>query len=136
MHISGRCLCGEVSYAGDAEPQFQAKCYCTACRKKSGAGHGAFLVVTKDAIKVLGEVRSFTHKADSGSEVTHAFCPKCGSGIYELNSAMPPMIALNAALLDDPDSFTPQMVVYASRAPAWDAVNFQGPKFDEMPPRG
>ena len=136
MHISGRCLCGEASYAGDAEPQFQVKCYCNACRKKSAAGHAAHLVVAKDAIKVSGEIRSYKSKADSGNEVTHAFCPKCGSGVYELNSGMEGIIALSAAMLDDPNIFSPQMVVYASRAPAWDAVNFQGAKFDEMPPRG
>lgn len=136
MQISGRCLCGEVSYAGDAEPQFQAKCYCDTCRKKSGAGHAAHLCVVKDAIKVSGEVQSYKHKADSGNEVTYTFCPKCGSGLYSLNSGMAPMIFLRAATLDDPNIFSPQMVVYASRAPAWDAVNFQGPRFDEMPPRG
>ena len=136
MNVSGQCLCGAVRYSGKTEPQFQGKCYCNACRKKSAAGHAAFLVVARDAIEVSGEVRSYKHKADSGNEVTHAFCPKCGSGIYQLSSGMPPIISLNAAMLDDPNTFSPQMVVYASRAPTWDAVNFQGPSFAEMPPRG
>lgn len=136
MRTTGRCLCGAVSYAGDAAPQFQVKCYCTACRKKGAAGHAAYLVVAGDTIDVSGEVRAYRHKADSGNEVTHAFCPACGSGVYELNSAMAGTLALNAATLDAPDIFSPQMVVFASRAPAWDAVNFDGARFDEMPPRG
>jgi hypothetical protein len=136
MQVSGKCLCGAVHYSGQAEPQFQVKCYCTDCRKSSASGHAAMMGVAREAITIGGEVKEFLSKADSGTEVTRAFCPSCGTGIYSKNAAMPHMIFLRAATLDDPEAFSPQMVVYASRAPGWDAVNFAGRKFDEMPPRG
>lgn len=133
MHISGQCLCGAVCYRGDAEPQFQGKCYCTDCRKTSAAGHAAMMGFAADAIRITGDVREFHSKADSGADVTRAFCPTCGTGIHSRNSKMPGLIFLRASTLDDPNLFAPQMIVWAARAPAWDPVNPGVPAFAERP---
>lgn len=133
MHISGQCLCGAVHYRGDAEPQFQGKCYCTDCRKTSAAGHAAMMGFAADAIRFTGDVREFHSKADSGADVTRAFCPTCGTGIHSRNSKMPGLIFLRASTLDDPNLFAPQMIVWAARAPAWDPVNLGVPAFAERP---
>lgn len=133
MHISGQCLCGAVRYRGDAEPQFQGKCYCTDCRKTSAAGHAAMMGFAADAIRITGDVREFHSKADSGADVARAFCPTCGTGIHSRNSKMPGLIFLRASTLDDPNLFAPQMIVWAARAPAWDPVNPGVPAFAERP---
>lgn len=135
MIVSGQCLCGHVRYQGDAEPRFQVKCYCTDCRKVSAAGHAAMMGFSTNAIRVKGEVKEYHSKADSGADVTRAFCPTCGAGIYARNAAMPGMIFLRASTLDDPNLFAPHLVVYASRAPAWDPVSQAVPAFAEGPPR-
>lgn len=49
---------------------------------------------------------------------------------------MPGMAFLRASSLDNPDDVTPQMVVYASRAPAWDKRDPDLPAFQEMPEGG
>jgi len=135
MHVSGQCLCGGVRYSGDAEPQFQVKCYCTDCRKMSAAAHAAMMGFVKGAIAIKGQVKEYHSKADSGADVTRAFCPTCGAGIYAGNSTMPQLIFLRASTLDDPSLFAPQLVVYASRAPSWDPVTQGVPAFAEAPPR-
>jgi hypothetical protein len=136
MSISGQCLCGSVRYQSDAQPRFQVKCYCTDCRKVSAAGHAAMMGFPDAEVRLHGETKEYHSKADSGSDVSRAFCPKCGSGIYARNSAMPGMIFLRASTLDDPALFAPQLVVYASRAPAWDPVTPGIPAFAERPPAG
>lgn len=136
MRISGRCLCGAVSYGGETEPHFQVKCYCTDCRKSSAAGHAAMMGFAREAIALSGEVREFRSKADSGTDVVRAFCPACGAGVYSRNAAMPQLIFLRASTLDEPNLFAAQMVVYASRATSWDPVGQGVPAFAEGPPRG
>jgi hypothetical protein len=136
MNISGQCLCGAVRYSGNAEPQFQVKCYCIDCRKTSAAGHAAMIGFAKSAIKISGQVKEYQSKADSGADVTRAFCPTCGAGIYSSNANMAHMIFIRASILDDPNQFAPQLVVYASRAPKWDVVAPGVPSFAEGPPRG
>ena len=34
--ITGRCLCGAVTYSADAEPVIQAACHCTDCQRQTG----------------------------------------------------------------------------------------------------
>ena len=41
-----------------------------------------------------------------------------------------------ASVLDDPEIATPQMIVYASRAPSWDYMNPALPAFPIMPEGG
>ncbi len=136
MAISGRCLCGNVSYSGEGNPLFQVKCYCTDCRKSSAAGHAAMMGFPCEAVAIGGETREFHSKADSGTDVVRAFCPNCGTGIYSKNAAMPHLIFLRASTLDDPGLFAPQLVVWAARAPSWDPVTQGVPTFAEGPPRG
>lgn len=132
--LTGGCLCGAVAYKATGEPIFQVKCYCTDCRKTSASGHAAMIGFPEDAVDLRGDVREFRSKADSGAEVARAFCPTCGAGVFARNERMPQAIFLRASTLDDPAFFAPQLIVYASRAPAWDAVTEGVPAFPEGPP--
>ncbi len=134
MKISGGCLCGTVHYHGKAEPVFSVKCYCTDCRKTSGAGHAALIGFPKASIKIDGPVTTYDSKADSGIDVTRGFCPTCGAAIYSHTAGMPDVLFLRASTLDDVSLFKPQLAVYASRAPHWDPVNDALPAFALMPP--
>lgn len=134
MKLSGQCLCGAIRYSGEGDPVFQVKCYCTDCRRVSAAGHAAMMGFPAEAVQVVGEVKEFHSTADSGSDVSRAFCPVCGSGLFARGSAMPGLIFLRASTLDDPSLFTPQMVVWAARAPHWDPVPAGLPAFAERPP--
>ena len=49
---------------------------------------------------------------------------------------MPGMVFPRASALDDPNIITPQMIVYASRAPKWDHMDPTLPTFPEMPESG
>jgi len=132
--ISGGCLCGAVRYHTDVEAVFSLKCYCTDCRKTSGAGHAAHIGFPKSAVTTGGPVTNYVSKADSGNDVTRAFCPTCGAGVYALLSAMPDLIFLRASTLDDVSLFKPHIAVYASRAPAWDPVGDGLQAFATTPP--
>ena len=37
--LTGRCLCGECSYAIEGQPVVVAHCHCRDCQRLSGAGH-------------------------------------------------------------------------------------------------
>ena len=131
--LTGGCLCGAVTYETDAEPMVVGHCHCVDCRKSSGTGHGTHVAVPADAVTLTGTVKVYDRAADSGNVVSRAFCPACGSAIYSTNAGMPGAMFLRASSLDDPDAVTPQMVVYASRAPKWDVMDPALPSFPEMP---
>lgn len=134
--FAGGCLCGDVRYESGNDPVMTAHCQCADCRKASGTGHGTHVVLHEAAYTLTGETKSYDHPADSGNIVSRHFCPNCGCAIHSTNSAMPGMVFIRASSLDDPDIVTPQMVVYASRAAAWDYVDPTLPKFDTVPEGG
>ena len=83
-----------------------------------------------------GEVRFFDKPADSGNMVSRGFCPTCGSAVYSTNSAMDGLVFPRASSLDDPNVITLGLIVYASRAAAWDHLDPALPAFPEMPKGG
>lgn len=134
MRLSGGCLCSEVRFECETDPQFQIRCYCTDCRKLGGAGHAAWMgPAAQDAVAVTGAPKWFVSTADSDNEVARAFCPTCGVGVFGRNAGMPGMLFIRPSVLDDPELFSPQMSVYASRAPKWDPPAVGLPAFPEMP---
>ena len=133
--ISGGCLCGAVKYSCTSEPFVVGHCHCVDCRKSSGSGHGTHVGVMEDSLSVSGSLVFYEKPADSGNVVSRGFCSACGVAIYSTNSGMPGMVFLRASSLDDPDMVQPQMIVYASRAPAWDHMDPALPSFPEMPPQ-
>lgn len=86
-------------------------------------------------VTLTGEAQAWAMTADSGHAKTRAFCPTCGAPVYMTFSAMPDLLTIRAASLDDPSRYTPQAVTYSSRAPARDPTNPALPKFATMPPR-
>lgn len=134
--ISGSCLCGSVAYSGEAEPVFSANCHCTDCRKSSAAGHMSLMAVAEPALAMSGDVTSYAMTADSGATVTHNFCPKCGSQMYNKSTKFPDVVMLVASNLDDPELFAPAVSVYTSRALRWDQPNAQTQQFETTPESG
>ena len=132
--LRGTCLCGAVSYEASAEPAFEGFCQCLDCRKATGSGHLAAIGMPEAAVRVTGETKSFSKPADSGGIVERHFCPTCGSLMYDKSTGMPGLFVLNAAVLDDPEVFKPQSIVFASRALSWDKLDPELPRFDGMPP--
>ena len=134
--LSGGCLCGAVTYEAKGEPAVVGHCHCVDCRKTSGTGHGTHVAMPEDMLALKGELKFYGRSADSGNIVTRGFCGHCGSAILSRNSGMPGMAFIRASSLDDPNAVTPQMIVYASRAPHWDKMDEALPAFPEMPEGG
>lgn len=134
--MTGGCLCGAVTYEARGVPIFVGHCHCVHCRKASGTGHGTHVAMPESDVSVTGEVKSYARRADSGNQVARSCCPECGCAIYSKNTGMPGMIFLRASSLDDPDQVTPQLIVYASRAPKWDVMDASLRSFPEMPEGG
>jgi len=132
--ISGGCLCGAVRYRATAAPLVTVKCYCADCRRTSGTGHAAHVVMPASAVAVEGIVATYSNAADSGHTISRAFCPTCGTIVYSVNSSKAGLTMLRASTLDDVSQISPQFSLYATRAPAWDPVSPQLPAFAEMPP--
>ena len=58
----------------------------------------------------------YVRVGDGGSELTHYFCPKCGTTVYyEAPAILPNLTAVDAGLFNDPDFPKPAMSIFAKR---------------------
>lgn len=131
---TGGCACGAVRYATRHAPVFQNHCQCRDCQLRSGTAHGSWLTFpSRGEMEIAGEATEWEVVGDSGNVKIHAFCPVCGTPVYLRFKAMPEMIAVPAASLDDPERFVPQVLTYSVRGLAWDAIDSSLPVFERMP---
>lgn len=132
---AGGCACGAIRYEAAAQPVFENHCQCGHCQKRSGTGHGSYLTfASRAAVKITGAATDWRVAGDSGNQKIHSFCPVCGTPVYLTFAAMPDLVAVHAASLDDPSRFNPTVVTYTSRRLAWDAMDPALQTFETMPP--
>ena len=120
---TGGCNCGAIRYQIAAEPIIAFHCQCRDCQHMSGTGHSSNIGFPRAAVKLEGKATHWEKAADSGNKVTRAFCPTCGSPVYSTDSVMPDFFIVEAASLDEPARFKPQMVIFTSSGFAWDHLD-------------
>jgi hypothetical protein len=133
--FSGGCACGSIRYDSTAEPIVMLHCHCRDCQRSSGGPFSSFLVVAKEAFKLLqGSLRFHASPSQMGGQTHRGFCPDCGSPILVKPDAIPHLVAIRTASLDDPSWFNPQVNVWTSDAHPWDQMDPAVPKFENYPP--
>ena len=134
--ITGRCLCGGVSYSADAEPLVQAACHCTNCQRQTGNPFSVLVGVPRPALNVEGNtLASFTTTGeDHGGDTERFFCSGCGSPLYSIAAPLPDVAFIKAGSLDDASWLSPAVEVWTSSAQPW-SPHFEGAtQLDRGPP--
>jgi hypothetical protein len=85
-----------------------------------------------DKVTVRGVVAEYRIE-NSHSIVTRSFCSTCGSPLFGRNTRMPGAVTICVGSLDDPNSVTPQVVVFARSRRRWDLTDTELPTFDTQP---
>jgi hypothetical protein len=99
MALTGRCLCGAVSFtADDVETHFHA-CHCGMCRRWAS---GPVFAARAAAVKFAGEDNLKRYRSSDWAE--RGFCKNCGSNLfYYLRPAS--SYALSVGAFDDAAQF-------------------------------
>jgi hypothetical protein len=133
--MTGRCLCGGVSYRAEAEPLAQAVCHCTDCQHQTGSAFSPVVVVPRAALTLEGStLASFTTIGDQHStETQRQFCSACGSPIVSFVGATPDLAYVKAGTLDDMSWFEPTVEVWSRSAQPWSPHFEQAARFEQGP---
>jgi len=113
---TGRCLCGEVTFAFEEPVNWQAYCHCESCRRNTSSPVTAFLGVPREAFRFTGK-RPKTYESSPG--VRRLFCGRCGSPMAFEADRYAGEIHLYAASLDAPEAYRPQVHVHYSERLPW-----------------
>ncbi len=127
---SGGCQCGAIRYDVEGEAEHSALCYCTDCRKSSGAPMVGWALFARSGISIVGEPVVYASSADAQRH----FCGTCGASLFYTNEAMfPGMIDITTGSLDDPDAYPPSAHIQWADAPHWMARIDGLPRFERFP---
>jgi hypothetical protein len=130
----GGCLCGDIRFEISADPLFGGFCQCRDCQRQTGTGHAGAMGFPQNAVMIAGTPTYYVSKAGSGATVSRGFCPRCGSRLVFTSSGLPGVVLVSPGIFDDPSTFKPEVVVFASRGQAWDHLDPALARFPEMPP--
>ncbi|MGH2903255.1 MAG: GFA family protein [Solirubrobacteraceae bacterium] len=132
--ITGRCLCGGVTYSVDAEPVWQGVCHCSNCQRQTASAFSTVVGVPSRALTVKGTLASFKTASEGFQSTTERrFCSTCGSPIYSTIESMPEVAFLKAGTIDDISWFLPTVEIWTSSAQPW-APHFEGAtRYERIP---
>jgi hypothetical protein len=119
MTHTGRCLCGKVTYAIEAEPVGARMCWCRDCQYIASGSPTVNVLFPEDTVAIAGEVAILDKIADSGNRVERGFCPSCGTQLFSRSPGTDLPIRIRAGTLDDREAMAPQAIIWAASAPSW-----------------
>ena len=131
--IKGSCLCGSVRF--EVRPPFSAfrYCYCSRCRKASGAAHAANIVVPHAQLTWLaGEELVTKFDLPGAQRFSVWFCPRCGTRApHKIRTQENYLVP--AGLLDGETPTGPEHSIFCGSQPGWYADPQKLPRFPEYP---
>jgi hypothetical protein len=141
--MTGSCLCERVAFSVSSVPRRLVNCYCSLCRRKSGAAFTSTLLAPTAEFRWLrGEahVRHYAMPATLGSPRTGAprrfgadFCVDCGSPVPTLLAGQP-RVYLPVGAIDSELIPLPAVHLYVGSKAPWVAITDSWPQFEELPP--
>ena len=123
--MTGRCLCGAVTWRTAAPVLWAGHCHCASCRRATASPMTSFFGVARDSVTWAGDM---TRVATSGGQVMRSFCTACGTPMTAQKEIWPDETHLYAATLDDPTLFEPQAHFHFAERLPWLHITDDLPK--------
>ena len=122
MSLTGRCLCGAVSFELAGDLIATAVCHCDHCQRQSGGAFSVNLVAHESQLTVNGELSTYEDPGTDASGTVHVlrrFCGTCGSPIVSALTGTEGIIAVKAGVLDDKSGVNPTVEAWCVDRQPW-----------------
>ncbi|MEP0070968.1 GFA family protein [Pyruvatibacter sp.] len=133
-HLTGKCLCGAVTYKAASPPQSARYCWCRTCRYLAAGNATVNVVFASDGFQIDGATSDHVSVADSGNTMHRRFCTACGTHMFSEAEARPHLIIVRAGTLDDQSLVDPGSNIWLSEAPDWARPDDRLEAFEGQPP--
>jgi hypothetical protein len=122
MTMTGRCLCGDVTYELTGELIATAVCHCDHCQRQSGGAFSVNLIAMEAQLSVTGELTTYGDAGNDPSGTVHVqrrFCGRCGSPIVSVLTGGNGVIAVKAGTLDEKSKINPTVQAWCVDRQPW-----------------
>jgi hypothetical protein len=106
MHI-GRCLCGEIEFSVEGQPNDVINCHCNFCQRATGSAYLVETLFDKENFHLMrGTPIVYDHVSEgSGKTIQVHFCGKCGTKTHMLFERFPASVGVYSGTFDEKDWF-------------------------------
>ena len=120
--VSGRCLCGAVSFQLSELFQASAHCHCTYCQRAHGSAFVTWVVIPKTSFEyVSGEGSVSWYRSSEQSK--RGFCKHCGSTMLFESALCPEEIHVTRANLVGNFNMKPMFHCFFEQKVDWITVS-------------
>ena len=139
LPLTGRCLCGTISYEISEAPVAAYVCHCRDCQTGTGSAFSVAVLVPDRAFRSTGgEARSvFGGVALSGRVKQRRVCPDCGTWVFgdprRRGTGTALTRAVRAGTLDDTSWVRPTHHLFTRNAQPWFVIPAGVEAYDTQP---
>jgi hypothetical protein len=122
MAMTGRCLCGDVTFELAGDVIATAVCHCDHCQRQSGGAFSVNLVAHESQLTVSGPLSTYEDRGDDGGDTVYVlrqFCGSCGAPIVSALTGTDGVIAVKAGTLDDKSAVRPTVEAWCEHRQPW-----------------
>ncbi len=124
---TGRCFCGQLTFAVAGPAKFACFCHCESCRRASGGAFVPWGTFTRDEFEVMSGVLTLHHSSEG---VTRGHCADCGTSLTYEHTKREGQIDVALTCFDDPSQFTPQAHIWTVDKLPWVRIDDELPVFE------
>ena len=122
---AGGCLCGQVRWTANAEPENVRLCHCRNCQRATGGPYFARILFHAADVARDGE----TTRWASSERLHRLACARCGTPMFgDVQDG--PFLAVSLSTLDDPAQLAPGSHIWVSEKLAWVRIDDGLPQFE------
>ncbi len=135
--LTGRCLCGAVSYeiTGGLGPIYN--CHCSKCRRWQGSAYRTRAAISSKNFKwVSGEEHVKEYWGGEGESTSKTFCEICGSSLISRLVNDPDYIGLPIGGLEQDPGIRPIAHLFVGSKAPWHEITDDLPQYEAWPPGG
>lgn len=114
--ITGRCLCGRISYELAGPHNWVGHCHCDSCRRGAGAPLVTFVGHPNGQWRWTADPPS-VYESSPGN--FRYFCANCGSSLAYGSDRYPDEIHFHVGTLDEPNAVVPDSLFHADERLSW-----------------
>lgn len=135
MMRGGGCQCGAVRYECTSEPFALFICHCRECQKQSASAFGMSMPMARSGFRLVQGTPQFWSRRGGGSgiEIRCAYCPDCGTRLWDEPQDAGDVIVLKAGSLDEPVDMTKAIHIWTSRKLPGVVIPADAVQFPEEP---
>jgi len=121
MKVNGACLCGQIKYEAEIDPDRVAICHCRDCQVNAATAFGLVAgVIDRQFALLTGTLKEYEKIAQSGRTRILSFCGDCGTRIHARTEGdANAFFGLRVGSIAERDQLTPKSQVWCESALPW-----------------